>query len=177
MPFYSIPFYSIRFDSIPFYSILFYSILLYSILLYSILFYSILLYSILFYSIWCPLHSPRAHTILIEPTPWLGSVRLRACGAGLCGAASAETSILFYILALTARAPPSSSARSPQPMSSAEQRYCFPRCAVSCAGPSGGTRHHRACEASTARVSLERASSELLPVSASRASSEILESF
>ena len=33
----------------------------------------------------------------LEPTPWLGSVRLRALGADLCGAASAETSILGNI--------------------------------------------------------------------------------
>ena len=34
--------------------------------------------------------------VQIGPTPRLGSVRLRACGAGVCGAASAETYILFY---------------------------------------------------------------------------------
>ena len=32
----------------------------------------------------------------VGPTPWLGSVRLRACGAGFCGAASAEIYILLY---------------------------------------------------------------------------------
>ena len=32
----------------------------------------------------------------LEPTPRLGSVRLRVCGAGFCGTASAEKSILFY---------------------------------------------------------------------------------
>ena len=43
-----------------------------------------------------PFTLPRTLAVNLDPTPWLGSVRLRACGAGFCGAASAETSILFY---------------------------------------------------------------------------------
>ena len=40
----------------------------------------------------------RCGGVALEPTPCLGSVRLRACGAGLCGAALAEKSILYSIL-------------------------------------------------------------------------------
>ena len=59
--------------------------------------------SILFYSLSGGRMRTRASNIRtligvsdLEPTPWLGAVRLRACGAGLCGAASAEKSILLF---------------------------------------------------------------------------------